>query len=197
MKIISYRYTNAFKQFFLISCMLYFLLCGVVISEIVIFRVPGYEVNIIGAMFLYLIIFITFFMLLISHKFCYTLYDSNQIIYCNKLFKRKSVLELNTVKRIVFSKRGVHTFESFDESNRSFYIPFFRCGIVDAIEIDEFYRKMKEIEGLCVIKEFKVLPGYGKGFKFLKLFYGILTAYMLLLCAKPLATIIILFQHFA
>ena len=62
---------------------------------------------------------------------------------------------------------------------------------------DKFYRKMKETEGIEVVKEFKVLPGYGKGFTALKVAYVFLTAYMLLLCATPLAAVIVLFQHFA
>ena len=57
MNIISYRYTNTFKQFLLIVCMLYFILCATVIAEVVIFNVPGYEVNVVGGLLLYGVIF--------------------------------------------------------------------------------------------------------------------------------------------
>ena len=77
------------------------------------------------------------------------------------------------------------------------YIPFFRGGIIEALEIDKFYRTMKEREDITVVKEFQVLPGYGKWFTALKVLYVFLTAYILLLCATPLAAVIVLFQHFA
>lgn len=196
MNIISYRYTNTFKQFFLIVCMLYFLLCATVIAEVVIFNVPGYEVNIIGGLFLYTAIFALLLVIFLGYKFCYTLYDDETIIYYNKLLKRERSIDIASINKVVLGKKGVNIYANGDLENTALYIPFFRGGIIEAIEIDKFYRKMKETKGIEVIKEFKVLPGYGKGFTALKVGYVFITAYMLLLCATPLAAVIVLFQSF-
>lgn len=197
MNIISYRYTNTFKQFLLIVCMLYFLLCATVIAEVVIFDVPDYEVNVVGGLLLYAAIFAGLLLLFLGYKFCYTLYDDETIIYYNKLLKKERSINIASINKVVLGKRGVNIFANGDLENSAFFIPFFRGGIVEAIEIDKFYRKMKETEGIEVIKEFKVLPGYGKGFTALKVAYVFLTAYILLLCATPLAAVIVLFQYFA
>ena len=197
MNIISYRYTNTFKQFFLIVCMLYFLLCAAVIAEVVIFNVPGYEVNVIGGLFLYTAIFALLLVIFLGYKFCYTLYDDETIIYYNKLLKRERSIDIASINKVVLGKKGVNIYANGDLENSAFYIPFFRGGIIEAIEIDKFYRKMKETEGIEVVKEFKVLPGYGKGFTALKVGYVFITAYMLLLCVTPLVAVIVLFQNFA
>ena len=200
MNIISYRYTNTFKQFLLIVCMLYFILCAVVIAEVTIFNVPGYEMGTLGVaanLLFYMVIFAVLILFFIGYKFCYTLYDDETIIYYNKLLRRERSIDIASINKVVLNKKGVNIYANGDLDNSAFYIPFFRGGIIEAIEIDMFYRKMKEIEGIEVVKEFKVLPGYGKGFTALKVAYVFLTAYMLLLCATPLATVIVLYQHFA
>ncbi len=197
MNIISYRYTNTFKQFLLIICMLYFLLCATVIAEVVIFNVPGYEVNVFGGLLLYGAIFALLVLLFIGYKFCYTLYDDETVIYYNKLLKRERSIDLSTVNKVVLGKKGVNFYANGDFENSAMYIPFFRGGIIEAIEIDKFYRTIKEREGITVVKEFTVLPGYGKGFTVLKVAYVFLSAYMLLLCATPLVAVIVLFQNFA
>lgn len=197
MNIISYRYTNTFKQFLLIICMLYFLLCATVIAEVVIFDVPGYEVNVIGGLFLYTAIFAILVLIFIGYKFCYTLYDDETVIYYNKLLKKERSIDLSTVDKVVLGKKGVNFYANGDFENSAFYIPFFRGGIIEAIEIDKFYRTMKGREDITVVKEFTVLPGYGKGFTVLKVCYVFLSAYMLLLCVTPLVAVIVLFQNFA
>lgn len=197
MNIISYRYTNTFKQFLLIVCMLYFILCATVIAEVVIFNVPGYEVNVVGGLLLYGVIFALLVLLFIGYKFCYTLYDEDTVIYYNKLLKKERSIDLSTVDKVVLGKKGVNFYANGDSENSAMYIPFFRGGIIEALEIDKFYRTMKEREDITVVKEFQVLPGYGKWFTALKVLYVFLTAYILLLCATPLAAVIVLFQHFA
>ncbi len=197
MNIISYRYTNTFKQVLLIICMLYFLLCAAVIAEVIIFNVPGYEVNVIGGLLLYGAIFAVLFLFFIGYKFCYTLYDNETVIYYNKLLKKERSIDLSTVNKVVLGKKGVNFYANGDLENSAMYIPFFRGGIIEALEIDKFYRAMKEREGITVVKEFTVLPGYGKGFTALKVAYVFLSAYMLLLCVTPLVAVIVLFQNFA
>jgi len=197
MKVISYRYTNTFKQLLLIICMFYCLLCAIVVAEVVIFDVPGYEVNVIGGLFLYVSIFIIITLSLIGYKFCYTLYDDETVIYYNKLLKKEYSLALSAIDKVVLGKRGINFYSKDNSKNPLFYIPFFRGGIIEAIEIDMFYKAMKKRESITVIKEFTVFPGYGKGFTMLKVCYVFLSTYMLLLCAKPLIVIILLFQNFA
>ena len=197
MNIISYRYTNTFKQFFLIVCMFYFLLQAAVVAGVVIFDVPGYEVNVFGGILLYSAIFALLLFFFLGYKFCYTLYDDETVIYYNKLLKRERSIDLSTVNKIVLSKKGVNFFANGDSENSAMYIPFFRGGIIEAIEIDRFFRAMKEREGIEVIKEFRILPGYGKAFTALKVLYVFLCAYMLLISVTPLVAFIVLFQNFA
>ena len=196
MNIISYRYTNTFKQFLLIICMIYFLLCAAIVCEVVIFDVPGYEVNVIGALFLYAAIFVLLAMIFIGYKFFYTLYDDDTIIYYNKLLKKEYSANFADIKKVVLHKRGVSFYADSTSTTAALYIPFFRGGIIDALEIDKFYRFLKAKEGIDVVKEFTVLPGYGKGFTVLKVVYVFLSAYVLLLCATPLVAVIVLFQNF-
>ena len=168
-----------------------------VVAGVVIFKVPGYEVNILGGLLLYGAIFAVLISFFLGYKFCYTLYDDDTVIYYNKLLKRERSIELSTVNKVVLGKRGVNFYANGDLENSAMFIPFFRGGIIEAIEIDKFYRTMKEREGIDVVKEFKVLPGYGKGFTALKVVYVFLCAYMLLISVTPLVAVIVLFQNFA
>ncbi len=195
MEIISYHYTNTMKQLMISSIMLYFLLRLVIIGEIVIFDIPGYDVNILFTVVLYVIIFAALMTLLLGYKFCYTLYDDNTITYYNRLLKKERSIEINDIKKVVLGKRGVNFYKE-DSDESAFFIPFFRGGIIEALEINNFYTKIKAAEGIHVIKDFKVLPGYGKPFVALKVLYVFLAILIFLNCFTPLATIIILYQSF-
>ena len=196
MNIISYRYTNSMKQIFLASCFLNFLLSFIMIIQIEVFNVPGYEVNTLFATLFYTLILIANVMILLGYKFCYTLYDVETVIYFNKLLRRERSIELSDVNKIVLGKKGVNFYTPENPDESSLYIPFFRGGVIRAIEIDQFYRTMKEREGITVIKEFTVLPGYGKLWTALKVAYLFLAGFMFMSCATPLAVVIVLFQSF-
>ncbi len=196
MNIISYRYTNSMKQIFLVSCMLNFLLSFIMVIQIEVFNVPGYEVNTFVAIAFYSIVLIALAMILFGYKFCYSLYDDETVIYFNKLLRHERSIDLANVKKIVLGKKGVNFYTEETSQESAMYIPFFRGGVIEAIEIDKFYRKMKEREDMTVIKEFKILPGYGKVWTAIKVGYLFLAGFMLLSCATPLAVVIVLFQNF-
>ncbi len=195
MEIISYRYTNSMKQILILFIMLYFLLRLVVMGEIVFFNIPGYEVNILLTILLYALIFAVLISFLLGYKFCYTLYDDETITYYNRLSRKDKSIEMKDVKKIVFGKKGVEFFDG-EEGNLLLYIPFFRGGIVDALEINKFYTKMKERGNIHLIKDFTTLPGYGKGWWLLKMLYAFIAILIFLNCFTPLATVIILYQNF-
>lgn len=184
------------KQIFLASCFLNFLLSFIMIIQIEVFNVPGYEVNTLFATLFYTLILIAIVMILLGYKFCYTLYDDETVIYFNKLLRRERSIELSDVNKIVLGKKGVNFYTPENPDESSLYIPFFRGGVIRAIEIDQFYRTMKEREGITVIKEFTVLPGYGKLWTALKVAYLFLAGFMFMSCATPLAVVIVLFQSF-
>ena len=193
---ISYQYTNVYKQIFLILYMFYLLLCASVIAEIVIFDIPGYEIKVLNGLLIYSMLMITIFFIFRGYKFFYTTYNGEKITYHNILLRRSRSIDIDSVRKIIFYKKGVK-FYTTDFKNSSLYIPFYRGGIIDAIEIDKFYKTVKTKNNIEVIKEFRILPGYGKLATILKVIYIFLTVYAFLSCIKPLVTIIVLFQNFA
>lgn len=196
MNIISYRYTNSFRQFLLLTGMLYFLLSLAGTLMVPIFNIEGYEAKAIIALCIYYIFAIAILIVIFrSHKFCYTLYDDETITYYNRLTRKDRSIEISEIKKAVLGKKGVNLYGE-DSSNPIFFIPFFRGGRVDALEIDKFYKMLKEKEDVSVCKEFTILPGYGKPWIILKILYVFLTALTLLSCATPLAVVIILWQNF-
>ncbi len=139
---ISYQYTNVYKQIFLILYMFYLLLCASVIAEIVIFDIPGYEVKVLNGLLIYSTLIITIFFIFRGHKFFYTTYDSEKITYRNILLRRSRSIDIDSVRKIIFCKKGVKLYTT-DKQRPSLYIPFFRGGIIDALDIDRFYKIMK------------------------------------------------------
>lgn len=201
MKKITYCRTNNMKLILLAFLLFYFLLRMLVMVEIVIFKIPGYyeNLNIPLTILLYVAIFAVILFLLTCYKFFYSIYDGNTLKYYNCILRREKSLNLSEVKLAVFGSRGVsfYTSENGKSENESpaFFLPFFRGGIIDAIDINELFKELKARGDIRVIKEFAVLPGYTKPWSILKIVYGFLAVIAMVNCSTPLALVIILFQN--
>ena len=203
MKKIQYHYTNTLKQVFLASCFIWAILRFLVTMEIIIFQIEEYyeAINIPLTMLMYAALFAFLVVLFLGHKLCYSLYDGERIVYRNTLLRREKTFLLSNAHFAVFDTFGVKFFaaEEDEQSGKKplFFLPFFRDGIIEAVQINGLFKMLKERENIRVIKKFKVLPGYGKKWKLLSVLYGFLTFALLTSCITPLTVVIILFQNFA
>lgn len=201
MKRIRYCRTNNLKQIFLAFGFIYFFLRFIVMIEISLFKIKGYyeNLNMPLTILLYAIILAAIIFIMICFRKFYTLYDDNTITYYNKVFHREKSFDFDKAKLAVFGSRGVSFYASDDGKKQGeeplFFVPFFRGGIIDAIEINDLFKALKDREGMRVIKEFTVLPGYGKPWYIVKIIYGFLAVIAMVQCATPLALVIVLFKN--
>ena len=160
---------------------------------------------------------IFFFLLSLGHLVCYSEYDEEKIIYKNRLLRREKVFFFKDAKAVIFDKRGVKFYSDeqslINKEKPSFYLPFFRDGKIESLQINAFFKAMKDREARLaaaengsgniqpasrfkVYKTFKVLPGYGRKWKYVSFAYACLTLLVLLNCSQPLAIIMGLLQAF-
>lgn len=197
---IQYHYTNLAKQIFFLICFLYMLLRFTIMLEIIIFKIEGYyeATNVPLTLLMYLAVFAIIICLFRGHKFCYSTYNESLLTYHNTLLKRAKTLNLEDAGLAVFDTFGVKFFASQSADPKTdkplFFLPFFRDGIIEAVQIDKFYKMLKAKEGIRVVKNFKVLPGYSKKWRFVAIAYGFLSVVLFMSCATPLTVVIVLFQ---
>lgn len=198
---IQYHYTNLAKQIFFLICFLYILLRFIIMMEIIFFKIEGYyeATNIPLTLLLYTALFALLICLFRGHKLCYSTYDETTLTYHNTLLRKKRVLELKDVRLAVLDTFGIKFFASKDSDPKTekpiFFLPFFRDGIVEAVQVDKFYKLLKASEEIKVIKKFKVLPGYSNKWKFVAIAYGFLAVVVFMSCATPLTVVIVLLQN--
>ncbi len=201
MKLIRYHYTHTAKQIFFIVCFLYTLLRFTVMLEVILFKLPGFyeNVNVPLTLISYVLVFILIFLLFMQHRLCYSIYDDNQLVYYNLLLHKQKVLRFSTVKTAILGTLGVKFYDTETVNEKEdkpiFFLPFFRGGLIEPVQINNFYKMLREREGINVIKKFKVLPGYSKKWYFVAIFYGFLAVIFFMSCATPLTTVIVLFQN--
>lgn len=201
MKKIGYHYTNFAKQAFIIICFLYLFLRFLIVLEIRFFKLEGYYENLNFPLTLLMYIALFFLMLILfrGHKICISTYDEHTLTYYNTLLRKSKSLDLSTVKMAVFDTFGVKFYDHRDADYKNekpmFFLPFFRDGVIEALDIDAFFKTLKAREDIQVIKTFKVLPGYTKKWTALTVFYGFLAVFAFMNTATPLTVVIVLFQN--
>ncbi len=196
---IQYHYSHTAKQAFILTLLIYTFLRFLIMTEIIIYKIDKYyeATNVPLTILLYVVLFTLLICLFCSHKFCYSTYDDDTLTYRNSLLRKSKTLQLSSVKAAVFDTMGVKFYTAehgSSEDKPDFFLPFFRGGIVQALQIDKFYKKMKADENIRVYKSFKVLPGYTKKWKILAVIYGFLAVITFMSCATPLTVVIVLFQ---
>lgn len=216
---ITYHYSALSKQAWFYAGILYLLLTSLVYILVAAYKVEGYyeQLNlplILAANFIGMIFF---FLLSLGHLVCYAEYDEEKIIYKNRLLRREKVFFFKDAKAVIFDKRGVKFYSDeqslMNKEKPSFYLPFFRDGKIESLQINAFFKAMKDREARLaaaedgsgniqpasrfkVYKTFKVLPGYGRKWKYVSFAYACLTLLVLLNCSQPLAIIMGLLQAF-
>ena len=180
-------------------CLLRFL----IVLEILVFKLDGYYENMNFPLdlplLLYFVIFLVLLVVFRGHKICISAYDEQTLTYYNTLLRKSKSLDLSTVKMAVFDTFGVkfydHQDADYENEKPMFFLPFFRDGIIEALDIDAFFKMMKAREGVQVIKTFKVLPGYTRKWTALTVFYGFLAVFAFMNTATPLTVVIVLLQN--
>lgn len=201
MKKIGYHYTNFAKQALIVICSLYIFLRFLIVLEIMFFKLEGYyeNMNFPLTLLLYALLFLFMLILFRGHKICISTYDEHTLTYYNTLLRKSKSLDLSTVKMAVFDTFGVKFYDHKDADYKNekpmFFLPFFRDGVIEALDIDAFFKTLKAREDIQVVKTFKVLPGYTKKWTALTVFYGFLAVFAFMNTATPLTVVIVLFQN--
>lgn len=196
---IRYRYTSLSKQVLIGLIFVFFLMRLIIMLQICIYKLEGYEVNLPLTLLMYAAIFFVCYLLFRGHTFCYSLYDDTGLIYRNAFLRRERALNFSDVRLAVFDTFGVNFYRDAQEADRGekpvFVLPFFRDGIIQAVQVDGLYKMLKSKEDIEVRKLFKVLPGYTKKWRFVSIAYGFLCVLALTTMVTPLTVIIVLFQN--
>lgn len=196
---IPYTYTNKSKIVFYLMVLAYFVLRLILMIQIKVYKLEGYEVFLLPTILYYLIIFIVLTGIFFGYKFFFTTYNEDTVTYHNILLKRSASIQLDEVRCAIFGKNGVHLYKTDTPDSAEkpdFTIPFFRLGIIDAVPINNFFERLISRNTIRIEKHFKVLPGYSKSWTILALVYAFLTFCILIISMQLLYTVIILFQTF-
>ena len=201
MRKIEYNYSSAFKQLLLAVIALYVLLYYLVVVEIKVFDIPEYADNILflRSTIVYLVIFAVLGCLFFAHRFCYSIYTPDELTFYNRLLFRQKTLDFSRVKLAVFDTFGVKFYDkevSFPITEKPFFtLPFYRGGFIDPVQIDKLHHFLEDSKKIPVVKNYKVLLGYGKSWRLLYAFYIFFTICFIIAGVTPLTAVIVLFLN--
>lgn len=204
MQKITYHYSALSKQTWFYSGMLYLALLSVVYILVAAYHVEGFyeDLNLTMNLLANTIGMAFFYLLSLGHHVCYTEYDSEEITYKNRLLRKSRTFYYKDAEAVIFDRWGIKFYADeqalVNKEKPDFYVPFFRDGKVEPIQLNYFFKLMKDREEelttegkkFKVYKTFKIVPGYGRKWKYLSFAYACLTLLVLMNCSKPLAIII-------
>jgi len=194
MEKIKYYYSAMSKQVFILILGLLIIMRFILFLQVIKYDLLEYanNFNLWATVILYgFYLFICMFFFT-AYKFFYATFDENQIIYYNKILRKKKIQSLNNIKKAHLSKKGVYLYSNSD-SDPVFYLPFFRFGIISPVGIDKFYKilKQKDIE---IQKDFSVLPGQGKKWKWVSIIYTCIALFTLASTTQTIALVSAIFK---
>lgn len=201
MRKIEYNYSSAFKQLLLAVIALYVLLYYLVVVEIKVFDIKEYAASILffRSTIVYLAIFAVLGCLFFAHRFCYSIYTPDELTFYNRLLFRQKTLDFSKVKLAVFDTFGVKFYDkevSFPITEKPFFtLPFYRGGFIDPVQIDRLHHFLEDSKKIPVVKNYKVLLGYGKSWRLLYAFYIFFTICFIIAGITPLTAVIVLFLN--
>ena len=115
------------------------------------------------------------------------------------LLRKQREFRFSEAGSAFFGSRGVNFYEKENPDVKNdkplFYLPFFRGGIINAVQINNFYKYLKDRGDMKIYKSFKVLPGYTKKWKLVAVCYLFLAIIIFMNCTTPLTTVIVLFTN--
>ena len=203
MQKITYHYSALSKQTWFYSGILYLALLSAVYILVVAYRVEGFyeDLNLTMSLLANTAGMIFFYLLSLGHHVCYTEYDDEKITYKNRLLRKSRTFYYKDAEAVIFDRWGVKFYDEqalVNKEKPEFYVPFFRDGKVEPIQLNYFFKLMKDREEeltekdekFKVYKTFKIVPGYGRKWKYLSFAYACLTLLVLMNCSRPLSVII-------
>lgn len=194
---ISYTYTNKAKIVMYLMLVAAGILRLVLVTEIKVYDIEGYEVYLLPTYLYYFVLFAILTGIFFGYKFFYSLFDENMITYCNVLFNRSKSMAMNDIKFADFGRKGVALYDHINPEKGeqpTLYLPFFRLGIPEAISVNNFFERLIDKKGVVVKKRFEILPGYSKLWSILSLIYAFISFCIMIVCLQPLYTVIILYM---
>lgn len=194
MEKIKYYYSAMSKQVFILIMISLIVTRFILFVQIMKYNINDYAGNFnIGATLilylLYLFICVFFF---IVYKFFFTIFDENSVTYCNKLLRKEKTINLNLVEKAHLTKRGIYLYEK-NKEKASFYLPFFRGGVISPVGVDNFYKLLKT-KNIQIQKDFATLPGQGKKWKWVAIMYTCLALLTLAPATQTLALVVAIFK---
>lgn len=194
MEKIKYYYSSMSKQVFLIIVGFFIVLRFILFMQVVKYNINDYgSMFNVGATFLlyfcYLMICVFFFT---SYKMFFTEFNHEEAAYINRLNRRRQRVKLDEISKAHLRKRGIYLYKK-DEETHCFYIPFFRFGIISPVGVDSFYKMLKQ-RNIEIQKDFDVLPGYGKSWKWIGIIYTCLALLTLAPTTQTLALVVAIFK---
>ena len=201
MRKIEYNYSSAFKQLMLAVIAIYVLLYYLVVVEIKVFDIKEYADSILffRSTIVYLVIFAVLGCLFFAHRFCYSIYTPDELTFYNRLLFRQKTLDFSKVRLAVFDTFGVKFYDkevSFPITEKPFFtLPFYRGGFIDPVQIDKLHHFLEDSKKIPVVKNYKVLLGYGKSWRLLYAFYIFFNICFIIAGVTPLTAVIVLFLN--
>ena len=186
MQKITYHYSALSKQTWFYSGILYLALLSAVYILVVAYRVEGFyeDLNLTMSLLANTAGMIFFYLLSLGHHVCYTEYDDEKITYKNRLLRKSRTFYYKDAEAVIFDRWGVKFYADeqalVNKEKPDFYVPFFRDGKVEPIQLNYFFKLMKDREEeltekdekFKVYKTFKIVPGYGRKWKYLSFAYA-------------------------
>lgn len=200
MKNIRYIRTNVAKQVFLIMCFIWVALRFIIMMEIIIFKVDGYyqATNIPLTLIMYVVLFAIVIFFFRGYKYFGVKFNDEIVVYQDRLRRKEHAIAFKEVHRVIFDKKGIKFYfaaHPAPDAVPDLFIPFHRLGKVDAVEVNELFKKVRTFSHINIVKDFTVLPGYGKGNKALSYLYIALTVMVFMTTATPIKVIVVLWQY--
>ena len=103
---ISYTYTNKAKIVMYLMLVAAGILRLVLVTEIKVYNIEGYEVYLLPTYLYYFVLFAILTGIFFGYKFFYSLYDENMITYYNVLFNRSKSMAMDDIKFADFGRKG-------------------------------------------------------------------------------------------
>ncbi len=194
MEKIKYYYSSMSKQVFLILVALFILLRFILLVQVVTYDINDYGnmFNMGATFFLYLFYVSICGFFFMAYKLFITEFNGSEVIYTNKILRRKRTVTLDKIHRAHLKKRGIALYE-FGQDKPCFYLPFFRFGIISPVGVDNFYKVLKQ-NNVEIQKDFDVLPGHGKRWKWVGVLYTCLALLVLAPTTQALALVVTIFK---
>lgn len=194
MEKIKYYYSAMSKQVFILILSLLIVTRFILFVQIMTYNINDYagKINIQATLILYLVYLCICAFFFIAYKFFFTMFDENNATYYNKLLRKEVTINLNNVERAHLAKKGIYLYED-SKDKPAFYLPFFRFGLISPVGVDNFYKVLKQ-KNIQIEKDFTILPGHGKRWKWVSVLYTCLALLILASETQTLALVVAIFK---